>query len=184
MKTLYSLLLILTLTACSAISGLKPTEAIPEPTLAPPSDTPTTRPTRTPTPQPTATLTNTPQPTDTPTPLTSPTATSELEGLSEFEKDCLEWGVVNYLITGDKSARVYITYTDSAGESNHQAIYLPKCIRYITYPGGQNLFIEAKGYSPGVPVSIKCQIYYKGKLVTESSISNAGDIARCRAVAK
>ena len=184
MKSLYSLLLIIALTACSAIPGFQPNEATLEPTLALPSKTPTPRPTRTPTLQPTATFTYTPQPTETSTPIVPPTATSELEGLSEFEKNCLEWGVVNYLITGDKSARVYITYTDSADESNHQAVYLPKCIRYISYPAGQNMLIETKGYSPGVPVNIKCQIYYKGKLVAESIASKAGEIARCRAVAK
>ena len=131
---------------------------------------------------PTATLT--PVPSETPTPAPSSTATSFLDDLTDYEKDCLEWGVVNYIVTGEDREKAYIAWIDGGDVSDTDVYFIPRCIRYANYPSGASMYVSVKAFNSSADIPIKCQIYHFGELVAEDSASEAGQTIECKAKSK
>ena len=150
-----------------------------------PTPTATNQPTQTATLLPTDTLkptsTNTPEPTLVPTKTSTPIPSPTLNERDVFIEECLEDGEVNYIVTGKKREKVYLTWINGGSDSDNDVFNLPICKRFFDFPSGAPMLVRSKAYDTSIEMALKCLIYEKGELVAEDISIEAGGVVTCKA---
>jgi hypothetical protein len=108
------------------------------------------------------------------------TPTVQPDPVLDYIDQCLDGGVVNYLILGEKRVKIFTTWSNSDGELEFGVQHIPQCIRFIRFPEIALMLVKAKAFDSTVNSEVKCQIFYRGELVAEDYTTKAGETVECK----